>query len=166
MEANNGSSLTFITEDEVKFKEFSPNIFDEMKHFDQELDHLAAQFSKELATTEQQLMALGAAHLPTSDLLRLQGKYSERIESYLLWQKRFLSLAMWSPLLLVIGALLFWLGLLKLALLILSAFPVSLVIAGWGIYSLYNNYGTLNQHEELLDTIEEELRKRKYSAKK
>ena len=137
-----------------------------MKHLDQELDLLAAQFSKELATSEQQLMALGAAHLPTSDLLRLQGKYSERIESYSLWQRRFLNLAMWSPALLVAGALLFWIGSLKLALLVLSAFPVSLLLAGWGIYSLYNNYGTLNQHEEWLDAIEEELRKRNMDKKK
>lgn len=137
-----------------------------MKHLDQELDLLAAQFSKELATSEQQLIALGAAHLPTSDLLRLQGKYTERIESYSLWQQRFLNLAMWSPILLVIGAALFWIGLLKLSLLVLSAFPVSLLIAGWGVFNLYKNYGTLILQEELLDAIDEELGKRKLGASK
>ncbi len=137
-----------------------------MKHLDQELDALATQFSKELATSEQQLLALGAAHLTTSELLRLQGRYSERVDSYSRWQTRFLNLAMWSPGLLVIGAGLFWAGLLKLALLFLSAFPVTLVMAGWGIYNLYKNYGTLNHHEELLAAIGEELEKRKYPTSK
>lgn len=137
-----------------------------MERFDQELDLLAAQFSKELATSEQQLMALGASNLPTSDLLRLQGKYSERIESYSAWQKRFLNLAMWSPALLLVGSALFWLGLLKLSLLFLSAFPVSLLIAGWGIYSLFKCYGTRNHQEDFLDAVEEELQIRKNSLKK
>lgn len=131
-----------------------------MEHFDQELDRLAAQFSKELASSEQQLLAVGAAHLPTSDLLRLQGKYAEKIDAFSAWQKRYLNLALWSPALLVAGAGLLWIGLPKLALLVLSAFPVTLLVSAWGIFSLYKDYGTLNSQEDKLEAIESELRNR------
>lgn len=137
-----------------------------MKNLDNELDWLAARFSNELATSELQLEALGAAHLPTSELLRLQGKYSERVDAYHTWQKRFLSLAMWSPGLLVVGAFLFWVGLLRFSLMVLSAFPAVLIVAGWGIVILYKKYGTLNQQEIMLEAIEMELLKRQKSTDK
>ncbi len=137
-----------------------------MEPLDSELDRLAKVLASDIASDEQQFHAVGPQLMTSGQLISLYGKLEERLSQYTQWQKLFMNLALWSPLSLVIGGLLLWIGLSRLGFFLLSFFPVGLLFSAIGIFKLYTTLGPLSNIDWMLEEVKTELNRRRQKKKK
>jgi hypothetical protein len=137
-----------------------------MSPSDSEFDFLANRLSEDISTVEQQLEDLGADIFSTAELIELRGRFQERLDNFDFFQKKFINLAIWSPLTLLVGGGLYAIGAVRCGLLLITAFPVVLFTCLAGVFLIYQNFGSRGRMENWLELVENELSKRKAARKR
>lgn len=128
---------------------------------DKEFDFLADRLAEDISTMEKQLEELGAEVFSSAQLIEMRGRFQERLENFEFFQKKLVRLAILSPFLILVAVFFLWLGIQKLGMLALMAFPVSLMLCLFGIFLIYQNFGSRGRMENWLEMVEEELKNRK-----
>lgn len=135
-----------------------------MSPSDSEFDFLANRLSEDISTIEQQLEDLGPGIFTTAQLIELRGRFEERLDNFDFFQKKFINIAIWSPLTLLLGGGVYALGMVRLGMLLIIAFPVILFTCLVGVFLIYQNFGSRGRMEHWLELVEGELKKRKVGS--
>lgn len=131
---------------------------------DRDFDLLADRLANGLSTDEQQLDDLGPAVFTTAKLIEMKGRYRERLSQFDFWQGRLMKAAMWSPVFVPLGGFLLWAGIVRAGWVLVTMFPVVLMVALAGIFLMVQQFGGRQSIEARLVAVEAELRARQKEA--